>query len=146
MQTMHHGPERPKAYWAVAALALLWNLLGLAMFVVHVTTDEARLAALDEAQRRIHLATPGWVTAAFGLAVAGGVLGALGLLLRRRWAVPMFGVSLLALLAQVAGTFLATPAWAVYGPAGTAMPALLLLVALALLAWARRCAARGWLR
>ena len=47
MQTQS-GPVRPKAYWWVAILALLWNLLGLAMFVMQVTMDEARLATLPE--------------------------------------------------------------------------------------------------
>ena len=140
------GPVRPKAHGWVAALALVWNLIGLAMFAMQVTMDETRLAALPEADRQIYLATPGWVNVAFGFAVIGGVLGALGLLLRRRWAVAMFAVSLLALLVQFAGAYLSTPAWEAYGAAGLAMSALLLVIALALLAYARRSAARGWLR
>ncbi|GAB3509524.1 hypothetical protein MNQ95_09075 [Pseudoxanthomonas daejeonensis] len=145
MQTTS-GPVRPKAYWWVAILALVWNLLGLAMFFVQVTMDEARLATLAEAERQVFLATPPWVNVAFAFAVIGGVLGALCLLLRRRWAVPMFGVSLLALLVQFAGAYLVTPAWQAYGVAGLAMPVLLLVISLALLAYARRCRARGWLR
>ena len=145
MQTQS-GPVRPKAYWWVAILALVWNLLGLAMFVMQVTMDQARLATLPEVDRQIFLATPAWLNAMFGIGVIGGVLGALGLLLRRRWAVPMFQVSLLGLLVQMAGAYLVTPAWSAYGPAGLAMPVLLLAIALALLFYARRCAARGWLR
>lgn len=145
MQT-HSGPARPRAFWWVAVLALAWNLIGLAMFGMQVTMDEAQLAALSEADRQVYLATPLWVEVAFGFAVIGGVLGALGLLLRRRWAVSMFAISLLALLVQFAGAYLATPAWQAYGAAGLAMPALLLVVALALLAYARRAAAGGWLR
>jgi hypothetical protein len=145
MQT-HSGPARPRAFWWVAVLALAWNLIGLAMFGVQVTMDEAQLAAMSEADRQVYLATPLWVEVAFGFAVIGGVLGALGLLLRRRWAVSMFAISLLALLVQFAGAYLSTPAWQAYGAAGLAMPALLVVVALALLAYARRAAAGGWLR
>lgn len=145
MQTQS-GPVRPKAYWWVAILALLWNLLGLAMFVMQVTMDEARLATLPEVDRRIFLATPAWLNAMFGIGVIGGVLGALGLLLRRRWAVPLFAVSLLAVVLQMAGAYALTPAWQAYGPAGLAMPVLVLVIAAGLWVYAGRCRAGGWLR
>ncbi|MBE2291356.1 MAG: sugar transporter [Xanthomonadaceae bacterium] len=140
------GAARPGAYWWIAVLALAWNLIGLAMFFIQVTLDGEQLMKLTEAQRAVHLATPGWVNLAFAFAVIGGVLGALSLLLRRRWAVPMFAISLLALLVQMVGGYAVTPAWAAYGAAGLAMPALLLVVALLQWNYARRCRARGWLR
>lgn len=145
MQT-RSGPLRPRAYWWVASLALVWNLAGLAMFWAQVNMDESRLATLAEADRQIYLATPPWMNVAFAFAVIGGVLGALCLLLRRRWAVPMFAVSLLAMLVQFGGAYLVTPAWQAYGAAGLAMPGLVLVIGLALLACSRRWRARGWLR
>ena len=126
-------------------LALLWNLLGLVMFVMQVTTSPETLAAMPAAQRAVVEATPPWLDAVFGVAVATGVLGALGLLLRRRWAVAMFVLSLAAVLVQVLGGYLVTPAWAASGPAGLVLPALLVAVAIALLGYARTTARRGWL-
>jgi len=41
------------------------------------------------------LATPAWATAVFALAVFSGALGALLLVLRRKWAFPLYGFSLL---------------------------------------------------
>ena len=140
------GAVRPRAYGWIAVLALVWNLIGLAMFFAQALLDGEQLLQLPEAQQAVHLATPGWVNLAFAFAVIGGILGALCLLLRRRWAVPMFTISLLALLVQLIGTYLVTPAWAAYGAAGLAMPGLLLAVALLLWDYARRCTARGWLR
>lgn len=144
--TTQSGPVRPRYFTWVAILALVWNLIGLAMFWMQVTMDPARLATLPGPQQQVHLATPGWVNVAFAFAVLGGVLGSLALLLRRRWAVPMFQVSLLGLLVQIVGAYLVTPAWQAFGAAGLAMPVLLLVITLALLFYARRCAARGWLR
>lgn len=138
-------PMLSKSLWIIAVLALLWNLLGLAMFVMQVTMSPAALAALPAAQREIQAATPAWLTIAFGLAVVSGVLGAAGLLLRRRWAVAMFTLSLVALVVQVLGTYLVTPAWAASGAAGLGMPVVLLLIAVALLAYARHAAGRRWL-
>ena len=61
MQTQS-GPARPRAYGWVAVLALVWNLVGAAMFWLHVTMDPARLATLGEADQAVYLATPPWVT------------------------------------------------------------------------------------
>ena len=138
-------PMLPKSYWIIAGLALLWNLLGLAMFAMQATLSPDALAAMPAAQREIAVATPDWVNVAFALAVVGGVLGAVGLLMRRRWALAMFAVSLLALAVQVLGTYLATPAWSLAGTASLGMPVLLVAIALALLAYARQAAARRWL-
>ncbi|WP_037073935.1 hypothetical protein [Pseudoxanthomonas suwonensis] len=138
--------SRPTAYWLVAILALVWNLIGVAMFYMQVTMDDTRLAGLTELQRQVYQATPAWVNVAFAFAVFGGLLGAIGLLVRRRWAVTMFGISLLALLVQFLGAYLVTPAWAAYGAAGLAMPLLLLVIAAFLWSYARRALARGWLR
>ena len=47
---------------------------------------------------------------------------------------------------QILGAYLVTPAWAAYGAAGLLMPVLLLAIAAALWSYARKAAARGWLR
>ena len=136
----------PRSYWIIATIALLWNLLGLAMFAMQVTMSPETLAALPAEQRQVYEATPMWINAAFGVAVIAGVLGAIGLLVRRRWAAMLFAISLVALVVQVLGAYLVTPAWSAYGAAGLLMPALLLAIAVALWTYARQAAARGWLR
>lgn len=137
--------SRPVSYWVIAVLALLWNLLGVAMFCMTLAATPEQLAAMPVEQRRILDATPGWMQVAYGVAVFGGVLGAIGLLLRRRWAATFFLLSLVGLVVQTLGAFLSTPAWEVLGPAGLVMPIVLLAIALFLLSYARRAAARGWL-
>jgi len=137
--------SRPVSYWVIAVLALLWNLLGVAMFCITLLATPEQLAAMPVEQRRILDATPGWMQVAYGVAVFGGVLGAIGLLLRRRWAATFFLLSLVGLVVQVLGAFLATPAWEVLGPSGLVMPIVLLVIALFLLSYSRRAAARGWL-
>jgi hypothetical protein len=107
-------------------------------FVMQVSMSPEQVAALPAADRAVHDATPAWLTAAFALAVGGGVLGSIGLLLRQRWAVAAFAVSLLALVVQIAGGYLVTPVWQASGAAGAAMPALLLTIGVVLLWYARR--------
>jgi hypothetical protein len=135
--TVPMSSQRPVHRW-IAFAALAWNLLGLLAFVMQLSMSPEQVAALPAADRAVHDATPAWLIAAFALAVGGGVIGSIGLLLRRRWAVPAFTVSLVALVLQIAGGYLATPLWRASGVAGAAMPALLLLVAVLLLRYARR--------
>ncbi len=139
---MTSGPvARSITFWLIAGTALAWNLLGVFMFLLRVTMSATQVARLSPEDQAMHAATPGWVLSAFGVAVVAGVAGSVGLLMRRSWAVPAFGVSLAALLLQVAGTFTVTPAWQAYGPPGLVMPAVLVLVAALLLRYARRTAA-----
>jgi len=127
-----------RAHLWIALAALVWNLLGLMAFVMQVSMTPEQVAALAAADRAVHDATPSWLTVAFALAVGGGVLGSIGLLLRQRWAVAAFTVSLAALVVQIVGGYLVTPMWQASGAAGAAFPAVLLAIAVALLAYARR--------
>jgi hypothetical protein len=136
---------RPKSFIVIAALALLWNLLGVAMWCMQMTMSPDAVAAMPAPERAVYEATPMWLNLAFAVAVFGGVLGSLGLLLKKRWAVPFFLVSLLGLVVQIGAAFAVTPAWEAYGAAGLAMPVVLLLIALFLLWYARKAADRGWL-
>jgi hypothetical protein len=137
--------ERPWWYRAVAVVALLWNMAGLVMFWKQVTLTPEMVAALPPAQQQIRAAMPAVVDVFFGVAVGAGLLGALGLLLARRWAVPLLLLSLLAGGAQMGTAYAATPAWALTGARAAVFPLLLVLVSLALWLFARRAAARGWL-
>mgnify|MGYP006198106437 FL=1 len=136
---------RPKSFWVIAIAALLWNLLGVAMFFLQVTMTPETVAAMPAEQRQVYEATPGWLNIAFAVAVFGGVIGALGLLLKKRWAVTFFLISLLALLMQIVGAYAVTPVWEAYGPAGLGMPILLVVIALLLWVYARKATIRDWL-
>ena len=136
----------PATFWIVAILGLLWNLYGLAMFWINLTITPEAIAALPEVERQVTLAMPRWILLPFGLATGAGVLGMLGLLLRRRWSAPVLLVSLLALAVQFAAVYLTTPVWALSGVVGALFPVVLCLVALALWLYARHAAVRGWLR
>lgn len=139
------GPS-PMRLRVVGIVALVWNLAGVAMFVLQMTMSPGAVASLTEAERAVRMAMPGWVDVAFGLAVATGVAGAIGLLLRRAWAVEAFAVSLLALVVQVIGAYVATPAWSAFGAQGLAMPVLLLVIAVVLWRYAARARTAGALR
>ena len=71
-------------------------------------------------------------------------LGALGLVLRRRWARPVLIVSLVAVVLQFGSWLALTDAVAVIGPTVFVMPLIIVIVAILLVWLAGRAAARGW--
>ena len=144
MNTANISPRR-WTFWVIAFIALVWNLIGLAMFVVQVRLTPEMVAAMPAAQQQVHAATPAWINIAFGVAVVFGVLGSLALLLRKHLAPALFLVSLLAIVVQMVGAYAVTPAWQAYGPAGLAMPVMLVVIALYLAWYARNAVAKGWI-
>ena len=90
----------PKWFKVVAVIALLWNLLGCLAFAMDLRMTPEDVAALPEAQQALYAARPGWAVVATAVAVIGGALGCLGLLLGRKWAFVLLLLSLAGILVQ----------------------------------------------
>ena len=93
-------------FWVLGVLALLWNLMGVSAYLMDAYMKDDVMAAFSEAQKAIFIDQPIWLTAAYALAVFGGTLGCVGLLLRKKWAIPLFLISLIAVIARTAYYFL----------------------------------------
>ncbi len=93
----------PAWFWAVAIGALLFEGAGAYLFANSLALDPATLP-LD--QRAIYDATPQWMTIAWAIAIGTGLIGAVGLVLRRRFAEPALLVSVVAVAVQFSGIFL----------------------------------------
>ncbi len=105
----------PSWFRVVAIVALLWNLLGCVAFFLDFRLSPDDLAKLSAAQQALYAARPGWAIAATAIAVFGGVLGCIGVLLRKKWAFAVLVLSLLGILVQDFGLFVladgADPGW-----------------------------------
>jgi hypothetical protein len=132
-------------FWIVGGAALIWNLIGLVAYVSTVTMSPEAMAKLTAEQQAFYSGTPAWATAAFALAVNAGVLGSLFLLLRKAWAVPLFVLSLVAIIVQNVDAFVLRDAYSLSGINGVILPALVFIVGVALLVYSRGTKERGWL-
>ena len=133
-------------FWVIAVLALLWEAMGCYAYLTQVSMTAEQLAALPEGQRQLFTSMPDWVTAAYGIATWGGLLAAILLLMRRRWATIMFAISLIALLAQFGWSFLVADAASAVGPSAYGLPAAIIIAGVLLLWFSSWAARRGWLR
>jgi hypothetical protein len=135
----------PSWFKAVAVVALLWNVLGCAAFFSDLRLSPEALRELPESQQALYAARPAWAIVATATAVFGGVLGCIGLLLRKRWAFVVLVLSLLGIIVQDFGLFVLVRGATLAGPVASAMQAIVLAVGIGLVFLSRKGIARGWL-
>ncbi len=137
--------KAPRWFMIVGIVALVWNLLGVAAYIMQVNMSAEALAALPEAERALYTSMPAWATAAFALAVNGGALGCLLLVLKKSLALPVLVISLAGVLVQMFHAFVISNSFEVLGTAGLIMPVLVTVIAVYLVHLARSAKANGWL-
>lgn len=137
------APNAPAWYWIVVVAAMLFELTGAYLYANSLMLDPASLP-LD--QRAVYDATPQWMTIAWGIAIASGLLGALGLLLRRRFAEPLLLVSLIAVAVQFSGIFLVRQLRELTPEDHLIVPVVILVVAYGIWQTSKLAQKRGWLR
>ena len=132
------------SFWIIGAGALIWNGMGVMNFIMQMNPET--LADYPEPARVLVEGRPTWATGGFAIAVFGGALGCLLLLLRRGAAFYVFVASLLGVILA------AVHAFAMAGPTtvGTSqiwVGTLMSLVVAAFLIWySKRAEGKGWLR
>jgi len=140
-----HRATVPGWYWAVAIFALLFELLGCFFYLVEVRMSAADIAALPLDQGAMLAARPEWYYAAFGIAVWVGLAGAIGLLLRKRWAVWALLVSLVAAVVQFSSAFIVPEMRAITPSDALFLPIVIIIIAYGIWQFSRLAGRRGWL-
>ena len=135
----------PMWFWIISVLSLLWNLIGVVQYLAQAYMGVEELESISQEQRIAFESQPSWVTGAFAVAVWGGALGCLFLLLRKKWAVPVLGISLIGIIAQVSYNLFISNNFELYGAQAVIMPIVILIIGIALLLFARKATAKQWL-
>ncbi|UTA47733.1 hypothetical protein L1F30_16450 [Simiduia sp. 21SJ11W-1] len=138
--------KTPLWFWLISTLALVWNIAGLAAFIFHLLLTPDLLAELPPEHARLYTEAPEWLDVAFGIAVVGGVLASVMLLLRNIFAVVLFSLSLLGVLAQNSYSFFMSDTFAVLGQDAMIMPLVVVALAVLFFWFALICKRMGLLR
>lgn len=134
----------PRHLWVVGVLGLLWSAVGAMDYVMTQTRNEAYMSAFSPEQLEFFYGLPTWTIAAWAIAVWGGVLGSILLLMRRRHAVGVFIVSLLAMFATTFQNFVLSNGLEVIGgPFELTFSAIIVVVSIALVFYARAMYKKG---
>jgi len=137
----------PAHVWIVGILATLWNAFGAYDYIMTQTNNAAYLSQFSAEERAFFDSFPGWMEAFWALGVWGALIGSLLLLIRSRYAVHAFGLSLVGIVVGMGYQYLAMEApESLTTGAMAVMPWVILAVGIALFVYARNQAAKGVLR
>jgi hypothetical protein len=140
-------PRTPWHLWGVGVLGLLWNAYGGFDYFMSKTRGDAYLQSVGMTPEQIvHFnAMPAWMTVVWAVGVWGALLGAVLLLIRSRYAVPVFVASLVAYVLSLVYAYLISPMPG-SGPAIVILQFVILAGCLFFVWYAMLARRRGWLR
>jgi hypothetical protein len=140
-----YSTERPRWVMIASIVLLIWNLIGIGAFAAQWHVAHNALDTLPPAQQAMWREMPGWAWAAYAIAVGAGALGAIGLVMRKGWAVPLLALSLIAVLIQFFNAFVLQDGIATVGANAVFFPLFIIALGIVQLVLSRRWRAAGWL-
>jgi len=133
----------PLHLWVVGALSLLWNAFGAFDYLATHLRLEFYMSNFSQQQLDYFYSFPAWMSVFWALGVWGAVFGSIALLARSRWAVGLFAVSLLGMVVSTVYSLFLSDGLEVMGQEAAIFSAVIFIVAVLLLVYARRMRARG---
>lgn len=128
------------SFWIIGAVGLIWNVMGGMNFVMQLNADS--LASYPESYRPIIECRPAWATAAFAIAVFGGAIACLLLLLKKPAAYWLFIASLFGVIVTMGHIYSVTG----FSAFDIWIGVLMQLAVAALLIWyAKHAQTKGWI-
>lgn len=140
---MTSKPKAPIIFWIIAAVALLWNLMGAFDYVMTETHNQSYMARFTPEQLDYFTSFPAWFVALWAVAVWGGVLASVLFLLRRALAVSIFMYSFLAMVVTAVYSYGLTSGLEVMGTEGLVFSIVIFVVSLGLWQYARYLQGKG---
>ncbi len=136
-------PRTPVHLWIIGVLTLLWNLMGAFDYLATQLELEFYMSQFTPEQLAYFYGFPAWAVAGWAFGVWGAVAGSLGLLLRKKWSVWAFAVSLAGMLVSSIYTLGLSDGAQMMGTGGVIFTVVIWAVAILLLVYARAMANRG---
>lgn len=133
----------PVHLWIVGVLAILWNFVGVFDYLATKLNLEFYLSNFEPEMLEAVEAMPAWATATWALGVWGAFVGTVGLLLRKKWAVWAYAVSLGGLLMSNVYSFFLSNAAELMGESYPYMNGLIWVIAIFLLVYACAMSKKG---
>ncbi|RED49484.1 hypothetical protein [Seonamhaeicola aphaedonensis] len=130
----------PITFWIVSVIALLWNGMGVKAYLQQAYNTEAYQKMYTAEQLEIAANMPAWVTALFAIAVFGGSIASIGLLLRKKWATKLWLLSLIAVISQMAYILINVYASSI------GMTIMIIVLAIFFYWFSRMSSSEGWLK
>lgn len=135
----------PKWFWVISILALLWYLMDMSAYVMRTFMLQDMLMNMPEEQQRLYITMPSWVNAVFAAEVFGGLFGSICLLLKRRFALTLYLISIVGVLLQTSYIYFLSDAIQVIGQAVIIMPLIAILIGIGMILFSKSAIVKGWI-
>ncbi|MBN8485720.1 MAG: hypothetical protein J0L50_13200 [Sphingomonadales bacterium] len=132
------GGSVPTSFWVIAGVGMIWNAIGGYLYTWSKLDPAAALTQASPAMQDYVANMPVWAHLGWSLGIWGSVAGSVLMLVRSRYAVPAFLVSLV-------GAIVSYAAQAMAGVFEPALSIFIVLVIAFLWHYSRRSAAQGLL-
>jgi len=128
----------PLWFWIVSVTTLIWNGMGVNQYLQQAYNTESFRTMCTKEQLEVYANLPSWYTAIFAIAVFGGLLGCISLLLRKKFAYILLLISLIAVIIQMSYVTFSLKMANIMTP--------MIIVVAVLLVWlSKKGIAKGWL-
>ena len=130
--------KTPIHLWIVGVLALLWTLMGVFDYLATQLKLESYMGQFTQEQLDYFYGIPAWAVSGWAIAVWIGLIGSIGLLMRRKWSVGAFAISLIGLAVSSIYTLLLSDGLEMMGGTATFMTLLIWVIAVFLVWYSRQ--------
>ena len=138
--------KTPVHLWIVGILSILWNAVGAFDYVATQTRLKSYMSQFTPEQLEYFYSFPTWMDSAWAVGVWGSLLGSIFLLMRKSWAVWLFGASMLGLAVSTIYNFILSDGMALMGSGAAIFTAVIWAIVLLLFFYARAMVKSGVLR
>jgi len=140
---MPQASKAPVHFWIIAIVSLLWNAVGAFDYTATKLKLDFYMSQFTPEQLEYFYGFPAWVVAAWACGVWGSFFGSLALLLRKNWAVFLFGLSIAGLAVSTVYNFILTDGSEAMGSGGSMFTGVIWIIVLFLFFYSRAMAKRG---
>lgn len=119
--------------------------MGVVAYLAETFMSDEIFSSFTKEVQELYNKRPYWVTGAYAIAVFGGVLASMLLLIRKKAAKTIFLISLAGVIAQNVYTFFMSNALKVLGTSSLYFPVLIIVIAAFLFLFSNYATKKGWL-
>ena len=132
-------------FWIIGIVALLWNAMGVFQYYMTTFHIDELMEGYNEQQLELAKSLPSWYNIVFAVAVIGGFLACIALLMKKKIAVTLFLISMIAVIVQMGYWLFFTNAKEIMGDNVEFMPITVIVVSILLFAYSKYCSNKFWL-
>jgi hypothetical protein len=130
----------------IAISAIAWNVLGVLALIMQFSMTDEMINSLPQAEQELYTNIPIWSTTAYAVAVFGGLIGSILLLMRKKLSVHFYLLSLIGVFVQTFYNFFISKAIAVYGYQSAILPLFVLFLGIFLYFYSKNLTNEGVLK